>query len=53
MFCDVVLLSGAVFASGSPQGVLTEGLLREVFRIEADVSESPCHGRPHIHRMSG
>jgi iron complex transport system ATP-binding protein len=55
MFCDriVVLLSGSVFASGTPRSVLTEGLLRQVFRIEAGVSESPYHGRPHIHLMAG
>jgi iron complex transport system ATP-binding protein len=55
MFCDriVVLLSGSVLASGTPRSVLTEGLLRQVFRIEAGVSESPYHGRPHIHLMAG
>ena len=55
MFCDriVVLLAGAVVASGSPASVLTEALLREVFRIRAGVSPSPYHGRPHIHLMAG
>ena len=46
-------LAGAVVASGSPARVLTEALLREVFRIRAGVSPSPYHGRPHIHLMAG
>ncbi|KJS08994.1 MAG: histidinol phosphatase [Hoeflea sp. BRH_c9] len=55
MFCDriVVLDEGRVFASGTPEDVLTEPLLREVFRVEAGVSSSPYHNRPHIHFMAG
>lgn len=53
MFCDriVVLLAGAVVACGTPESVLTEALLREVFRIEAGVGPSPYHGRPHVQLM--
>lgn len=53
MFCDhlVVLDKGRVVAAGAPQEVLTEGLLREIFRVEARVETSPHHGRPHIHFM--
>ena len=54
MFCDriVVLQEGRVFACGSPETVLTEPLLRDVFRVEAGVSASPFHSRPHIHFMA-
>jgi iron complex transport system ATP-binding protein len=50
MFCDriVVLQDGAVVASGNPAEVLTESLLREVFRVDAEVSPEPDSGRPHI-----
>lgn len=53
MFCDriVVLQAGAVVACGTPDSVLTEGLLREVFRVKAGVSPSPYHRHPHIHFM--
>jgi iron complex transport system ATP-binding protein len=51
MFCDhlVVLEKGRVVAHGIPEDVLTERLLRQVFRVEAKVQPSPHHGRPHIH----
>lgn len=51
MFCDrlVVLDKGRVLAQGTPEEVLTEALLREVFRVEARVAPSPHHGKPHIH----
>ena len=50
MFCDriVVLQTGAVVASGTPAEVLTRSLLRDVFRVEAEVTPSPDHGQPHI-----
>lgn len=50
MFCDriVVLDSGAVRACGTPEAVLTPALLREVFRVEADVDTGLAPGRPHI-----
>lgn len=49
-FCDriVVLESGAVQACGTPETVLTKELLRDVFRVEADISPSSRAGRPHI-----
>ncbi|MEQ8482111.1 MAG: ABC transporter ATP-binding protein [Hoeflea sp.] len=55
MFCDriVVLNGGRVIASGAPADVITVPLLREVFRIEAGISTSPFHSRPHIHFMTG
>lgn len=53
MFCDrlVVLKQGRIVATGSPAEVLTEGLLRSVFSVEARVEVSPHHARPHIHYL--
>jgi iron complex transport system ATP-binding protein len=53
MFCDhlLVLQKGRVVAHGTPEEVLTEDLLRNVFRVEARVVPSPHHGKPHIHYM--
>ncbi|KEP70355.1 sugar ABC transporter substrate-binding protein [Thioclava dalianensis] len=50
MFCDriVVLQGGSVHASGTPEEVLTEDLLQEIFRVRARVATSPYHGRPQI-----
>lgn len=53
MFCDelIVLQQGRIAASGPPDVVLTEALLKDVFRIEARVEVSPHHARPHIHYL--
>ena len=53
MFCDhlVVLQKGRVVAHGTPEAVLTETLLRNVFRVEARIEPSPYHGKPHIHYL--
>ncbi|RYH00865.1 ABC transporter ATP-binding protein [Salipiger sp. IMCC34102] len=50
MFCDriVVLEAGAVRACGTPTEVLTQTLLRDVFRVSAQVSASEDADRPHI-----
>jgi iron complex transport system ATP-binding protein len=50
LFCDrlVVMKGGRVVASGRPEAVLTEDLLREVFNVRAHVEPSRHHGRPHI-----
>lgn len=49
MFCDriLVLRNGAAIACGSPHAVLTETLLRDVFRVEAEIAASDG-ARPHI-----
>ncbi len=54
MFCDriVVLRSGSVVAYGSPEAVLTEDILREVFRVKAHVSRLSHHSRPHIRYLA-
>ena len=50
MFCDriVVLQSGAVVASGPPETVLTHDLLREVFRVTAEITQPTRVRGPHI-----
>lgn len=50
MFCDriAVLEAGAVVAYGSPQAVLTENLLRDIFRVEAEICSTTQSGQPHI-----
>ena len=50
MFCDriVVLEAGALRASGTPEEVLTQDTLREVFHVTAHVSGASANGRPHI-----
>ncbi|ELY4600225.1 ABC transporter ATP-binding protein [Cronobacter malonaticus] len=51
MFCDalIVMQGGQVVASGTPDEVLTEAMLREVFKVEARIEVSPHHGKKHIH----
>ncbi|ELQ5983465.1 ABC transporter ATP-binding protein [Cronobacter sakazakii] len=51
MFCDalIVMQGGQVVASGTPDEVLTEAMLREVFKVEACIEVSPHHGKKHIH----
>lgn len=50
MFCDkiAVLDHGRVVAAGTPEDVLTESLIHDVFRVRAHVGRSPHHGRQHI-----
>jgi iron complex transport system ATP-binding protein len=42
----IALHEGLVFAVGAPQEVVTPGLLREVFQVEADVVADPRTGVP-------
>ncbi|MEY8840723.1 ABC transporter ATP-binding protein [Cribrihabitans sp. XS_ASV171] len=50
MFCDriVVLKDGLVQACDTPDVVLTRELLRDVFRVTADISGEAGADRPHI-----
>lgn len=50
MYCDRLLImqAGRIVAAGTPDEVLTQRLLRDVFSVEAHVEASPHHGRPHI-----
>ncbi|WNN49515.1 ABC transporter ATP-binding protein [Siccibacter colletis] len=51
MFCDalIVMQKGKIVASGTPDAVLTEALLRDVFHVNARIEISPYHGKKHIH----
>lgn len=51
MFCDGILVMnrGSVVARGTPREILTEELLRDIFKVAARVETSPYHGHPHIH----
>lgn len=53
MFCDelIIMLSGKIVASGTPEEVINETILKQVFSIEARVETSPFSGRPHIHYL--
>ncbi len=42
----VALAGGEVFAAGRPREVMTPGLLREVFSVEADIVHDPRSGVP-------
>ncbi|PRZ44490.1 ABC transporter ATP-binding protein [Tritonibacter scottomollicae] len=50
MFCNriVVLEAGAVRACGTPEEVLTQKTLREVFRVTAQIVGMPGADHPHI-----
>jgi iron complex transport system ATP-binding protein len=49
-YCDrvVALDGGRVVASGPPGAVITRGLVREVFGVEAEVSPAGSAGRPSV-----
>ncbi|MGU3576910.1 ABC transporter ATP-binding protein [Brucellaceae bacterium C25G] len=53
MFCDelVVMQTGKIVAVGTPEKIMTEELLKEVFSIDAKVEVSPHNERLHIHYM--
>ncbi|WP_329620546.1 ABC transporter ATP-binding protein [Streptomyces sp. NBC_01255] len=50
MYCDrlVVLAEGRVVARGTPDEVLTEELIAEVYRVRATVTRPTPGGHPHI-----
>ncbi|MFD1200063.1 ABC transporter ATP-binding protein [Brucella gallinifaecis] len=51
MFCDelIIMQTGRIVASGAPEDVITDHLLRDVFRVEAHIETSLYNKRPHIH----
>ena len=51
LFCDrlIVMLEGELIAQGSPDEILTESLLWEVFKVRTKIESSPVHGKKHIH----
>ncbi|ERK14350.1 siderophore ABC transporter ATP-binding protein EitC [Serratia fonticola] len=54
MFCDslIVMQQGQIVAAGSPQEILTESLLWDVFKVETKIEISPFHGKKHIHYIA-
>lgn len=50
MYCDRigVMHRGRLIACGTPEDVLTTGLIADVFGVRAHVAPSPHHGRVHI-----
>ncbi|MFN8680338.1 ABC transporter ATP-binding protein [Paracoccus sp. P2] len=55
MFCHSLLImkQGKIVATGRPEEVLTEDLLKAVFSIEARVEASRYHDGPCIHYLAG
>ena len=55
LFCDriAVLQNGVLVAGGRPAEVLTQPLLRDIFRVQAEVSDLDQTGRPHIRFKTG
>lgn len=53
MFCDalIVMQKGKIVATGTPQEILTEELLWDVFRVKTRIELSPFHGKKHIHYL--
>jgi iron complex transport system ATP-binding protein len=53
MFCDrlIIMQAGKIVASGAPEKIVTQELLRDVFSVEARIETSPHHDRPHIHYL--
>jgi iron complex transport system ATP-binding protein len=53
MFCDrlAVMNKGKLVALGTPEEVLTEDLLREVFGVRCHIEPSPHSGKLHIHYL--
>lgn len=51
MFCDqlIVMQSGKILAFGSPQLVITQALLQDVFSVNTMVESSPYHWNLHLH----
>ena len=51
MFCDalIVMQKWQIGARGTPDEVLTEAMLAEVFQVRARIEISPDHGKKHIH----
>ena len=44
----VAMKDGRIVARGTPQEIVTPGLLRDVFGLNAHVVPEPTEGRPHV-----
>jgi len=51
MFCDslIVMQGGQIIATGTPEAILSEALLWDVFRVKTKIEISRFHGKKHIH----
>ncbi|QMR74923.1 ABC transporter ATP-binding protein [Enterobacter sp. RHBSTW-00175] len=51
MFCDslIVMQKGQIVTTGTPQEILSEELLWDVFRVKTKIEISAYHGKKHIH----
>ncbi|CAI1909815.1 Probable siderophore transport system ATP-binding protein YusV [Serratia liquefaciens] len=51
MFCDslIVMQGGQIIATGTPEAILSETLLWDVFRVKTKIEISRFHGKKHIH----
>lgn len=51
MFCDelIILQSGKIVAAGTPNDVITQDVLKDVFSVDARIEHSKYSDRPHIH----
>ena len=51
LFCDslIVMQKGTIVAAGTPQAILSEELLWDVFRVKTKIEVSRYHGKKHIH----
>ena len=45
----IVMQKGQIVATGTPQDILSESLLWDVFRVKTKIEISPFHGKKHIH----
>jgi iron complex transport system ATP-binding protein len=50
-YCDhlIVLYEGKVFATGTPEEILQENLLKEIFKIQPVIRDNPISGTPYIY----
>lgn len=50
MYCDYlyVLKDGKLYAQGTPEDILNENLIQEVFQVQAQVVKHPIHQKLHI-----
>ncbi|MEM8664585.1 MAG: ABC transporter ATP-binding protein [Pseudomonadota bacterium] len=44
----VAMKNGAIYAEGTPEEVITQAMIRDVFEIECQILSDPYHGTPHI-----
>lgn len=53
-YCDriYILKNGKVYANGTPEEVLTEKMIKEVYEVDSAISRSPCTGNMIIEYIS-